>query len=218
MSAPVVQTQSKTGKGYQKSLELKEGFEMKTATGIEKSKVWISENLGTKMATRLFRGLALGVLLAAATGLYFSINQGEAGSPSSGSEITQAFEVEELEAPVIGVPAYSNGEINQAFQAPAYWVQRDESEEMLFDEVRQAFIGIPSSGSEVTQAVEVEELEAPVIGVPAYSNGEINQAFQAQAYWVQRDEAAEVLFDELRQAWTGIDSSMSRGEAGSLPT
>jgi hypothetical protein len=54
---------------------------MKTAMGMEKAKVWISENLGTKLATRLFRGLALGVLLAAGTGIYFSINQGEAGSP-----------------------------------------------------------------------------------------------------------------------------------------
>jgi hypothetical protein len=83
MSAPVVQTRSKTGKAYQKSLELKEGFEMKTAIGIEKSKVWISQNLGTKMATRLFRGLALGVLLVAGTGIYFSINQGEVGSSAS---------------------------------------------------------------------------------------------------------------------------------------
>ena len=53
---------------------------MKTTMGMDKAKVWISEKLGAKIATRVFRGLALGVLLAAGTGLYFSINQGEAGS------------------------------------------------------------------------------------------------------------------------------------------
>jgi hypothetical protein len=54
---------------------------MKTSVGMDKAKVWISENLGAKMATKLFRGVALGALLVAATGIYFSINQGAAGSP-----------------------------------------------------------------------------------------------------------------------------------------
>ena len=63
---------------------------MKTTMGMEKAKVWISEKLGAKIATRLFRGLALGVLLVAGTGLYFSINQGEAGSPAV-SEQTQCY-------------------------------------------------------------------------------------------------------------------------------
>jgi hypothetical protein len=53
---------------------------METTMGMGKVKVWISEKLGAKIATRVFRGLALGVLLVAGTGLYFSINQGEAGS------------------------------------------------------------------------------------------------------------------------------------------
>ena len=81
MDTPIGQTQSKTRAAHQKTLRGKEGFEMKTAMGMEKVKVWISENLGTKIATRLFRGLALGVLLVTATGIYFSINPGEAGSP-----------------------------------------------------------------------------------------------------------------------------------------
>ncbi len=62
---------------------------MKTAMGMDKAKVWISGNLGTKIATRLFRGVALGALLVAATGLYFSINQGDAGSTLA-SEHTEA--------------------------------------------------------------------------------------------------------------------------------
>jgi len=106
MDTPAGQTQSNTRAEHQKTLRFKEGIEMKTPMGMDKVKVWISEKLGAKIATRVFRGLAVGVLLAAGTGLYFSINQGEAGSPSSGSEITQALEVEELEAAVIGVPAY----------------------------------------------------------------------------------------------------------------
>jgi hypothetical protein len=81
MNTPIGQTQSKTTAAYQKGFGGMEGFEMKTAMGMEKVKVWISETVGTRIATRLFRGLALGALLVAATGLYFSINQGEAGSP-----------------------------------------------------------------------------------------------------------------------------------------
>jgi len=81
MDTPAGQTQSNTRAARQKTLGFKEGLEMKTTMGMDKAKVWISEKLGAKIATRLFRGLALGVLLVAGTGLYFSINQGEAGSP-----------------------------------------------------------------------------------------------------------------------------------------
>jgi hypothetical protein len=81
MNTPVGQSQSKTRAAHQKTFRGKEGFEMKTAMGMEKAKVRVSGTEGTNIATRLFRGLALGALLVAATGLYFSINQGEAGSP-----------------------------------------------------------------------------------------------------------------------------------------
>jgi hypothetical protein len=71
---------------------------MNTTMGMEKAKVWLSETVGTKIAARLFRGLALGALLVAATGLYFTINQGEAGSPlvSEQSEVPPEFRQTEI--------------------------------------------------------------------------------------------------------------------------
>jgi len=115
MDTPMGQTQSKTRAAHQKTLRGKEGFEMKTAMVMGKAKVWISETVGTKIATRLFRGLALGVLVVAATGIYFSINQGEAGSPliSEQAEVYPefnmvgrygplSFEIPEDPAPISG--------------------------------------------------------------------------------------------------------------------
>jgi hypothetical protein len=196
-------------------LELKEGFEMKTSTGIEKPKFWISENLGTKMATRLFRGLALGVLLAAATGIYFSINHGEAGSPSSGSEITQAFEVEELEAPVIGVPAYLSSKAAVDFEieeleapvigVPAY-LSSKAAVDFEVEELEAAVIGVPAYlSSEASNWDEVEELESPVIGIPAYLSGRTagsplsreQMAARVEAERLEDPDLDGVLFDIL---------------------
>jgi hypothetical protein len=84
-----------------------------------------------KSITYLFRGLALGALMIAATGIYFGTTSSGAGDDPS------------LRGNQVGI-AYPSSENSQGFQAPAYWVQRDEAEEMAYDELSRNFIGIPS--------------------------------------------------------------------------
>jgi hypothetical protein len=121
---------------------MKEGNEMKTSVGMDKAKIWISGNLGTKIATRLFRGLALGVLLVAGTGLYFSINQGEAGSPASReetgcyAEIDQSACTRDQLTASLGLHS-SSGRAN--------YVEDPEVEGMLFDVPQKPITGSPSS-------------------------------------------------------------------------
>jgi hypothetical protein len=104
-----------------------------------------------KSITYLFRGLALGALMIAATGIYFGTTSSGAGDDPS------------LRGNQVGI-AYPSSENSQGFQAPAYWVQRDEAEEMAYDELSKNFVGI------------------------AYPSSENSQGLQAPAYWVQRDE------------------------------
>jgi hypothetical protein len=205
MKAAGVQTRNT----FQESRMVREGLDMKAEMG--KTRVRISEALGDSIATRFFRVVALATLLVGTAALYSSMSQGEAGSRPASSAAFQDIEVEELEAPVIGIAAYGSSETTRALPDTAYLGSQDpEVAERVLDEVRQAFIGIPSSSIEVNQAVEVEELEAPVIGVPAYSYVEINQASQTPTYWVQRDEAEEMLFDEVRQAFIGEPRPVTR--------
>ena len=84
-----------------------------------------------KSITYLFRGLALGALMVAATGIYFGTTSSGAGDDSS------------LRGNQVGI-AYPSSESIEASQAAAYWVQRDEAEEMAYDELSKNFIGIPS--------------------------------------------------------------------------
>ena len=84
-----------------------------------------------KSITYLFRGLALGALMIAATGIYFGTTSSGAGDDPS------------LRGNQVGI-AYPSSESIEASQAAAYWVQRDEAEEMAYDELSKNFIGIPS--------------------------------------------------------------------------
>jgi hypothetical protein len=70
-----------------------------------------------KSITYLFRGLALGALMIAATGIYFGTTSSGAGDDPS------------LRGNQVGI-AYPSSENSQGFQAPAYWVQRDEIERL----------------------------------------------------------------------------------------
>jgi hypothetical protein len=72
--------------------QLKEEFAMMMATGTKNVKVWISENLRTRLGAKVFLGLALGALLLAGTTMYFSISQGVAGSPTASGMTTQSFQ------------------------------------------------------------------------------------------------------------------------------
>jgi hypothetical protein len=232
MSAPTGQTKGKPRKADQGSLKLKEGLEMKAA--VEKGRVWISEHLGTKVAIRALRGLAVGALVVAGTGLYFSVSQGEAGSPSTGGEITQAFQdtaylgsqdheaverlLDEVREAFIGISA-SSSETTRAFPDTPYyrdpdWRETQMAEESISD---QAFQDTAYLGSQDHEAVErlLDEVREAFIGIPA-SGSETTRAFEALDYWVQRDEAEEMLFDELREAFIGIPASSSETAGSAL--
>jgi hypothetical protein len=90
-----------------------------------------------KSITYLFRGLALGALMIAGTGIYFGTTSSGAGDdPSSrGNQV--------------GI-AYPSSENSQGLQASAYCIQRDEAEEMAYDELSRNFIGIPSPATKIT--------------------------------------------------------------------
>jgi hypothetical protein len=49
---------------------------MMMAMGTKNVKVWISENLRTRLGAKVFLGLALGALLLAGTTMYSSMSQG----------------------------------------------------------------------------------------------------------------------------------------------
>jgi hypothetical protein len=134
MSAPV-QTQSEARETHQRVFQLKEGFAMMLTMGTKNLKVWISENLRTRLGTKLLRGLALGALLVAATLLYSSMSQDEARSPSA------------------------SGETTRALQAPVYMGPEDpEVAEMPYDDLLKSFIGVPASGNEAIEGTHVDKL------------------------------------------------------------
>jgi hypothetical protein len=125
MSAPVVQTQRKAGAGYQKVLKIREECKMRFTIGMAKVNRWLPESFTKKSSLKLLGGLAVGAMLITVTAFtYDQLRQDEAVSPSSSSQITEAS------------------------QALAYWVQRDEAEEMLFDELSKNFLGIATPSSQ----------------------------------------------------------------------
>ena len=94
---------------------------MRFTIGMAKVNRWLPESFTKKSSVKLLGGLAVGAMLITATTFtYDQLRQDEAASPSSNSRITEAS------------------------QASAYWVQRDEAEEMAYDELSKNFIGIPS--------------------------------------------------------------------------
>jgi hypothetical protein len=83
---------------------------------------------------KLLRGLALGALVVATTALYFSVSEGEAGSPHKPSASRPLFS-EDLER----------------------LAALDEAQETQLDELSRKFIGIAAYSSKVTKA-ESEDL------------------------------------------------------------
>ena len=92
-----------------------------------------------KSITYLFRGLALGALMIAATGIYFGTTSSGAGNDPS------------LRSNQVGI-AYPSSESSQGLQAPAYWAQRDEVEEMAYDKLSKSFVGIAAPSSQTIEA------------------------------------------------------------------
>jgi hypothetical protein len=170
MSAPTVQTQRKARTRYQKVSIIREECEMRFGIGMARVNRWLHESFARKTSVKLLGRLAVGAMLITVTTFtYFELRQGEAASPSSSSEDSQGL------------------------QAPAYWVQKDEAEEMLFDELSKNFMGSASSSTENSQEL------------------------QASAYWVQRDEVEEMLFDQLSKNFIGVPVSSNEAIDASQP-
>ena len=100
---------------------------MRFAIGMAKVNSWLPESFAKKSSVKLLGGLAVGaMLIMAITFTYDQLRQDDAASLSSNTQITESSE------------------------ASAYWVQRDEAEEMAYDELSKNFIGIPSPGTKIT--------------------------------------------------------------------
>ena len=97
----------------------------------------------------------------------------------------------------------------------------------IYQEINQGKVGSLPSSSETTQAfqahlvsqyydaqeMELDALSESFIGVPASWNNETIQAFQPSAYWAQRDEAEEMMLQEVRHALIGKPVSSQRMKA-----
>jgi hypothetical protein len=167
MSRPRVKTQSKTVAQNQQTEKSAERKERRLAMERIKVKRWVSQRLANKAPVKLLGALAAGAMLIAGTAfIYRELNQDIAGSPPSSSETTTAM------------------------QSSAYWVEMDEAEEMLSDELSASFYGVLApAGSETTQAI------------------------LSPAYWVEMDEAEEMLSDELSASFIGVPAPSSHREA-----
>ncbi len=121
------------------------------------ARLQIAQALGHSMGARFFRVLALGTLLVGAAALYSSIIQGEAGNQPATTASSQWSEVEELEAPVIGIPAYTGSQSMDGFEV---------------EELEAAVIGIPASvGSNDTRV----ERSGSYLDTPYYQNPDWNE-------------------------------------------
>jgi hypothetical protein len=102
MSAPEVKTQSNPRVAHPAFSKFKkEDWAMRFASRIAK----------VNIPVKVLVGLAGGAMLITATAFtYHELGPGKAGSPTSNGDTFQAWEVEELEASIIGVPAPANNQ------------------------------------------------------------------------------------------------------------
>ncbi len=99
MNAPQIEAQSKIRGAFQRILELKEGWEMSRMIGMKQAATWIHDGLGTITTGIMLRGLALGILLMAATGMYFGMTSGGASEATSTHEVDSEFRFTDLDDP-----------------------------------------------------------------------------------------------------------------------
>ncbi len=91
MSSPAIKRQSRVRVGYREIGKIKEEIEMRLTTPITEVKNWVSREAGTIITANAIRGLAVGVLLMAGTGMYFGMTASSEGSNPVSSEGTKAF-------------------------------------------------------------------------------------------------------------------------------
>lgn len=91
MSSPAIKGQSKVRAGHRKVAKIKEEIDMRLTMHLTEAKNLVSRRWGSISAGQAIRGLAVGVLIMAGTGMYFGIIPGnQEGNPAS-SEGATAF-------------------------------------------------------------------------------------------------------------------------------
>ena len=109
MSSPAIKSQSRIRSGIREVAKIKEEIEMRLTINITEVKHLVSRGAGTITAGKAIRGLAIGVLFIAGTGMYLGITaDNEDGNPAS-SERTTNFPVDweaDLEAYRSSFPNY----------------------------------------------------------------------------------------------------------------
>ena len=125
------------------------------------------------------------MLIMATTFTYDQLRQDEAANPSSSSRITEAS------------------------QASAYWVQRDEAEEMTYDELSKNFIGIPSPGTKITHLEsQIASLLADAARDPSRNTPQLNREIE------RLDDQIDMLrLNAMRDPSMGKSSSSEQGKA-----
>ena len=117
MSSPAIKIQSRVRLGFQEVAIIKGEIEMRLTMHITEVKNLVSKRSETFTAGMAIRGLAIGVLLMAGTGMYFGMTaENEEGNPAS-SERTTNFPVNweaDLEAYRSSLQNYVDEEGNAA--------------------------------------------------------------------------------------------------------
>jgi hypothetical protein len=109
--------------------------------------------------------------MIAATGIYFGTTSSGAGDDPS------------LRGNQVGI-AYPSSESIEASQAAAYWVQRDEAEEMAYDELSKNFVGIPAPSLERVASYAYErkhllDYQIDMLRVNAMQNQSVDRSLSA---------------------------------------
>ena len=99
MNAPQIEAQSKIRGAFQQILELKEGWEMRMTKGMKQTAAWIHDGLATTTKANIVRGLASGILLMAATGMYFGVTFGGTSEATSTHEVDSEYRFTDLDDP-----------------------------------------------------------------------------------------------------------------------
>jgi hypothetical protein len=167
---------------------------MKPTMNMTTIRLSVSKGFSAGTLWRVARVVAAGTLLAVGTALYFNMASGsQAGSPSSIEKMEVAPKFTDLDAvdnylSVDDLRKYvypeEPGQARDDAASPSsYWVQRDEAEEMTYDELSKNFIGIPSPGTKITHLESrIASLLADAARDPARNTPQLNREIERLDY------------------------------------
>ncbi len=141
---------------------------MKPTMNMTTRRLSVSKGFSAGTLWRVTRVVAAGALLAAGTALYFNMASGsQAGSPSSIEQMEVAPKFTDLDAvdnylSVDDLRKYVYPEEpgqarDDAASSSSYWVQRDEAEEMAYNELSKSFVGIAYPSSQTQSPFRIME-------------------------------------------------------------